>query len=64
VLHTIATVAGLSIALTFDMLRWTSAARSLRAGMESDHLRRRLGLSEIAWQETSPMLNKLIEEPL
>lgn len=63
-LHTIATVAGLSFALTFDMLRWTSAARSLRAGMEADRLRRRLGLSKIAWQDTGPMLNKLVEGPL
>ncbi len=64
VLHTIATVAGLSFALTFDMLRWTSATRSLRAGMEADRLRRRLGLSKIAWQDTGPMLSKLVEGPL
>ena len=63
-LHTIATVAGLSFALTFEMLRWTSASRSLKAGMDADRLRRRLGLSRIAWQATWPTLQKLLEGPL
>jgi integrase/recombinase XerD len=63
-LHTIATVAYLPFALTFDMLRWTSAARSLKAGMEPDHLRRRLGLSRLAWQAAWPILQKLAQGPL
>jgi len=63
-LHTVATVAYLPFALTFEMLRWTSAVRSLKAGMDAERLRRRLGLSRIAWQATWPTLQKLVEGPL
>jgi len=63
-LHTIATVAYLPFALTFEMLRWTSAVRSLKAGMDPERLRKRLGLSRIAWQATWPTLQKLTEGPL
>ncbi|MFN9905696.1 MAG: hypothetical protein ACK56F_06150, partial [bacterium] len=38
--------------VSFEMLRWTSALRDYRDGMEHDHLRRKLGLSKITWRET------------
>lgn len=63
-LHTISTIAGLSEMLTFDTLRWTSATRSLKDGMDEERLRKRLGLSRIAWREALPILQKLAEGAL
>ena len=64
VLHNLSLVAGLETKLTVEMLRWTSACRSLRAGVEPERLRRRLGLSRIAWRETWATLQDLTEGPL
>lgn len=64
VLHTLSTVAGLREQLTFEMLRWTSAVRSFRSGMDAEHLRKKLGLSLIAWRETLPIIEKLAAGPL
>jgi site-specific recombinase XerD len=64
VLHTLSTLAGLREQLTFEMLRWTSAVRSFRAGMDAEHLRKKLGLSLIAWRETLPIIEKLAAGPL
>jgi site-specific recombinase XerD len=64
VLHNISTLAYLANPMTFEMLRWTSATQSLREGMDEERLRKRLGLSRIAWQETLPILQKLAEGPL
>jgi site-specific recombinase XerD len=64
VLHTTAMLAHLREMLTFETLRWTSAADSVRAGMDPERLRKRLGLSRISWQQTWPILQKLTETPL
>jgi len=64
VLHAVSTLANLPFKLTFETLRWTSAVRSLKAGMEEERLRKRLGLSKVSWQWVSPILRKLAEEPL
>jgi hypothetical protein len=32
--------------------------------MDADHLRRKLGLSQMSWQETEPKLVRLAEPPL
>jgi integrase/recombinase XerD len=64
VLHTIAMLAHLREMLTFETLRWTSAVGSVRAGMDPERLRKRLGLSRISWQQTWPILQKLVEDPL
>jgi len=64
VLHTVAIVANMPFMLTFETLRWTSAVRSLKAGMEEERLRKRLGLSRISWQWVLPIIRKLAEEPL
>jgi integrase/recombinase XerD len=45
--------------LTFEMLRWTCAVRDYIEGMESDALRRKLGLSEISWYEVENRLDLL-----
>jgi integrase/recombinase XerD len=63
-LHALSTLAGLHTKLTFEMLRWTSAVNSYQSGMDPDRLRRRLGLSPIAWRSTWPTIEKLAEGPL
>ena len=45
--------------ISFEMLRWTAAARDYRAGMDETLLRQKLGLSEITWQETRKKLEAL-----
>ena len=64
VLHNTSLVAGLPHRLSFEMLRWTSALASLKEGMELERLRRRMGLSEVTWRETLPILQVLADGPL
>jgi site-specific recombinase XerD len=45
--------------LSFEILRWTSALRALKAGADEDALRRRLGLSHITWVDTIDKLRRL-----
>lgn len=58
VLQDVAQRAGLP-ALSFEMLRWTSAVRDYQAGMDHEKLRQKMGLSKVSWQETSHKLDKL-----
>lgn len=37
--------------ISFEMMRWTSAVRDYRAGMDPDDLRQKLGLSPVTWVE-------------
>ena len=64
VLHSISELANLPMSLTFEMLRYTSATRSLRRGIDPEHLRLRMGLSSISWRDTYPLLQKLAQGPL
>jgi integrase/recombinase XerD len=64
VLHSVSTLAHVPHKLTFEMLRWTSAVTSFKAGMDKERLRKRLGLSQISWRETLPIIHRLAEEPL
>ena len=50
--------------LSFEMLRWTCAVRDYRARMDPVQLRRKLGLSEMSWQEAEPKIIRLAEPPL
>ena len=63
VLADVSAAAGLPDQVSFEMLRWTSAVRDYRDGMDHEHLRKKLGLSKITWRETSEKLAK-IAEPL
>lgn len=45
--------------LSFENLRWASALRDYRGGVEPDHIRQRLGLSKVTWRETRSRLDKL-----
>jgi integrase/recombinase XerD len=59
VLADLSELAGLPNQVSFEMLRWTSAVRDYRDGMDHEHLRKKLGLSKITWRETSEKLEKL-----
>lgn len=59
VLANVGKLAGLPKQLSFEMLRWTCAARDRRAGMNEETLRHKLGLSQITWAETWPKIEKL-----
>jgi site-specific recombinase XerD len=47
--------------LTFEMLRWTCAARDFAADMDRTELRHKLGLSEISWYEVEVKLALLAQ---
>jgi site-specific recombinase XerD len=64
VLANVAKLAGLPDGLSFEMLRWTCAVRDFQARMDADRLRRKLGLSQMSWQETEPRIVRLSEPPL
>jgi integrase/recombinase XerD len=47
--------------LTFEMLRWTCAARDYAEGLDPEVLRDKLGLSEITWYEVETKLALLAQ---
>jgi site-specific recombinase XerD len=59
VLHDIATDAGVEGKVSFEILRWTSAVRDYRRGMDLEELREKMGLSRISWRETSDKIIRL-----
>ncbi len=64
VLDNVARLAGIET-ISFEILRWTCAVRDYKAGMPSDKLRQKLGLSKITWQEEAlEKLKKLAAPPL
>ena len=50
-LEDISAEASLTKHLSFDMCRWTCALRDYQAGIESDAVRQKLGVSKIQWRE-------------
>jgi integrase/recombinase XerD len=58
-LEDIGEAAGLEKHLSFDMCRWTSALKDYQAGMETDKIRQKLGISKIQWREVGNKLDKL-----
>jgi site-specific recombinase XerD len=64
VLTDVAKLAGLPDGLSFEMLRWTCAVRDYQARTDAEHLRRKLGLSQMSWKETEPKIVRLAEPPL
>jgi len=59
VLHDVATAAGVESKVSFEILRWTSAVRDYRRGMDLEELREKMGLSRISWRETSEKIVRL-----
>nr|MBN1229036.1 phage integrase N-terminal SAM-like domain-containing protein [Anaerolineae bacterium] len=62
VLRDVTQVAGLSrLKLSFELLRWTASVQDYMAGMEHEKLRQKMGLSRIAWRDTSSKLEQLAQ---
>ena len=60
ILGDVAEAAGLEKGLlSFENLRWAAALSDLRAGVEPDEIRQKLGLSKVTWRETKNKLEKL-----
>ncbi len=59
ILHDVATAAGIEGKVSFEILRWTSAVRDYRRGVDLDELREKMGLSRISWRETSDKIIRL-----
>lgn len=51
--------AGLQKHLSFDMCRWTCAVADWQAGLETEKIRQKLGISKIQWREISLKLRQL-----
>jgi integrase/recombinase XerD len=51
--------AGLEKHLSFDMCRWTSALNDYKAGIESEKIRQKIGVSKIQWRELNMKLRQL-----
>ncbi len=64
VLKRVAEQAELGHNLSFEMLRWTSAVRDRKAGIESGKLRHKLGISKITWREVEAKIAKLADPAL
>jgi site-specific recombinase XerD len=64
VLSDVAQAADLSDGLSFEMLRWTSAAGDYRAQMSADRQRQKMGLSKASWREVKVKLARLSQKAL
>lgn len=62
VLTDLQTYAGVETRVSFETLRWTSAVRDYMAGMDTETLREKMGLSEISWRETGQKIMKLASQ--
>lgn len=56
--------AAIPFKLSFEVMRWTSAVRDWRAGVEEDIIREKLGLSRISWYETGQKIRRLVEQQI
>lgn len=59
VLADVAEQADLDQGISFEMLRWTCAVRDYKAGMTSQDLRQKLGLSKVTWRQTKQKIARL-----
>jgi site-specific recombinase XerD len=63
VLGDLAERAGIDGGVSFESLRWTAALRDYQAGMDTDALRRKLGLSKLRWREALDKIEHLAQPP-
>lgn len=61
-LEDVGNAASLDKHLSFDMCRWTSALNDLTAGIDTDKIRQKLGISKIQWREVFAKLLSLAKE--
>ncbi len=64
VLADLAKLTGLGDTVSFESLRWTCAVQDFQNGMSEDHIRQKLGLSTITWEEAGDKLRRLAGKPL
>ncbi len=64
ILADLAKMTGLGDTVSFESLRWTCAVQDYQSGMTEDHLRQKLGLSTITWEEAGDRLRRLAGKPL
>ena len=64
VLADLAKATGLGNTVSFESLRWTCAVQDYKNGMAEDHIRQKLGLSTITWEEDGERLKRLAGKPL
>jgi integrase/recombinase XerD len=62
ILEDIGNAAGLEKHLSFDMCRWSAVLTDYKAGMETDKIRQKLGISKIQWREVGNKLDRLAEK--
>ncbi len=64
VLADLAKLSGLGDTVSFESLRWTCAVQDYKNGIPEDHIRQKLGLSTITWEEDGDRLKTLAGKPL
>ena len=64
VLADMAKATGLGNTVSFESLRWTCAVQDYKNGMPEDHIRQKLGLSAITWEEDGERLKRLAGKAL
>lgn len=64
VLADLAKMTGLGDTVSFESLRWTCAVQDFEKGVSEDHIRQKLGLSTITWDEAGEKLRRLATKPL
>ncbi len=64
VLADLAQATNLGNTVSFESLRWTCAVQDYKNGMAEDHIRLKLGLSTITWEEDGERLKTLAGAPL
>ncbi len=64
VLADLAKLTELGDTVSFESLRWTCAVQDFQNGMSEDHIRQKLGLSTITWEEAGDKLRRLAGKPL
>ncbi|MBI4785988.1 MAG: tyrosine-type recombinase/integrase [Chloroflexi bacterium] len=64
VLADLAKMTGLDDTVSFESLRWTCAVQDYQNGLSEDHIRQKLGLSTITWEEAGDKLRRLAAKPL
>ncbi len=64
VLADLAKATGLGETVSFESLRWTCAVQDFQNGMPDDHIRQKLGLSKITWEDAGERLKRLAGKAL
>lgn len=64
VLADLAKTTGLGDTVSFESLRWTCAVQDYEQGVPEEHIRQKLGLSAITWEEAGERLRRLAGKPL